>query len=204
MWKLKHGFYYEDKLKRQGIVNFTTTVFHGNMKYKKNREKVLKYFGIKNFVSGIQTHSDNIKIVSKKDIFKINHAIDGFITDKKGIPLAVFTADCLPVFIHDRVKKIVGLVHAGRAGLEKNIIKKAIDIFMRSFGSKPLDIFIAVGPHIKKCCYGVDLDKVISAQAHSMDVKKISLADICTHNNNFFSYRRNKTKERMLSLIMMR
>ena len=121
------------------------------MKDEKNRNIFLeKYFGSDAIIFGEQVHGDNIKIVTGKAAGKVLPQTDGLITREKGIILAVFTADCLPVFIFDKVKKIIGLVHAGRAGLSKFIVSKAINMFVNNFGSKPLDIHTAIGPHICK------------------------------------------------------
>lgn len=204
MWELKDGLYRERQLEKLGVLNFTSTALYGDMKNEKTRRRFLKrYSGIKNIIFGKQIHSNNIKIVSGKDLRKKYNSTDGFITDKKDIPLAVFTADCLPVFIFDSVEKTIGLVHAGRLGLKKLIVEKAINIFINNFSSKVKNIFVAIGPHIKKCCYGVDLDDIVKNQVRKTGVKKISFADTCTHNNSFFSYRRNKTKKRMISVMMM-
>ncbi|OGS45871.1 MAG: hypothetical protein A2539_05345 [Elusimicrobia bacterium RIFOXYD2_FULL_34_15] len=204
MWNLKNGLYIEERLEQNGILNFTTTVLHNDLKIQKNRKEFLKtQFGIKNLICATQTHSDNIEIVTEKDLNRKFYAVDGFITNKQNIPIAVFTADCLPVFIYDKVKDIIGIVHAGRIGLEKQIIKKSIGILKEIFHSNSKDILVAIGPHIKKCCYDVDLDKAAKKQINGLGIKNISIADVCTHENSFFSYRRDKTEKRMLSLIMM-
>lgn len=204
MWKKRNNLYVETTLLEFGVLNFTSTVFYGDMKNKKNRHKFLKkHFGKEKIIFGNQIHSDNIKIVTEKDIGRRFNSVDGFITDRKNVPVAVFTADCLPVFIFDKVKKIIGLIHAGRIGLMNLIVEKAIDFFVKNFSSNPKNIFVAIGPHIKKCCYGLDLDKIIIKQLLNKGIKKISPIDICTHDEKFFSYRRDKTKRRMISLMMM-
>src|SRR3989339_1849281 len=169
MWNLKNGLYIEEEFTKNNILNFTTTTLYGDLKLEKNRNEFLeKQFGIKNIVYGIQTHSDNIEIVSEKDVNNRFYAVDGFITEKQNIPIAVFTADCLPVFIYDKVKDIIGIVHAGRIGLEKQIIKKSIGILKEIFHSNSKDILVAIGPHIKKCCYDVDLDKAAKKQINGL------------------------------------
>lgn len=196
--------YYEEELKKSGVKNFSSTASLGDMKSEKNRKNLLrKYFGSDIIICGEQVHGDNIRIVTGNDAGKILPRTDGLITQEKGIILAVFTADCLPVFIFDKIKKIIGLVHAGRVGLEKLIIKKAIDIFVKNFGSSPLDIYAAIGPHICKQCYNADLDATAEEQLKKTGVYKISNSNVCTYTGDFFSYRRNKTDKRMMSLMMM-
>jgi copper oxidase (laccase) domain-containing protein len=59
------------------------------------------------------------------------------ITKEKGIVLGVFSADCLPIFIFDQKREIIGLLHAGWKGGLKGIAKEAIKILKkRRFKSK--------------------------------------------------------------------
>ncbi|MDO8734228.1 MAG: polyphenol oxidase family protein [Elusimicrobiota bacterium] len=204
MWKLTNGLYSELELKKYGVLNFTTTSLCGDMKNKKNRQKFLKkYFNIENVIFGNQTHSDNIKIVTEKDMDRKFYSTDGFITNRKNVPIVVFTADCLPVFIFDKIKKIIGLVHAGRAGLSKLVVSKAIDMFVKNFGSNSLDIYAAIGPHICKKCYNVNLDAIAEEQLKKTGVSNISNSKLCTYTGDFFSYRKTKTSKRIISLMMM-
>ncbi len=204
MWKLRNGLYSELEFKKYGVLNFTTTSLYGDMKNKKNRQKFLKeYFNIENVIFGNQTHSDNIKIVTEKDMDRKFYSTDGFITNRKNVPIAVFTADCLPVFIFDKIKKIIGLVHAGRLGLSKLVVSKALNIFVNNFGSNSLDIYAAIGPHICKKCYNVNLDAIAEEQLKKTGVSNISNSNLCTYTGDFFSYRKTKTSKRIISLMMM-
>jgi len=204
MWKKKNNLYFETELLKFKVLNFSSSASLGDMKSEKNRENILeKYFGSNDIICGEQIHSDNIKIVTGNDAGKTLPRTDGLITQEKGIILAVFTADCLPVFIFDKMKKIIGLIHAGRLGLSKLIVSKAIDIFVKNFGSNSLDIHAAVGPHICKQCYDIDLDAIAEGQLMKNGVSDISNSKLCTHTGDFFSYRKTKTSERIISLMMM-
>ena len=204
MWKFKNGFYYEEDLEKEGVKVFSSTATLGDMKDEKNRKNLLeKYFGSDTIIFGEQVHGDNIKIVTGNDAGKVLPQTDGLITREKGIILAVFTADCLPVFIFDKVKKIIGLVHAGRAGLSKFIVSKAINMFVKNFGSKPLDIHTAIGPHICKQCYNVNLDAMAEEQLKKTGITDISNSKLCTYTGDFFSYRKTKTSKRIISLMML-
>lgn len=204
MWKLKDGLYYEENLEKEGVKVFSSTATLGDMKDEKNRKDLLeKYFRSDAIIFGEQVHGENIKIVTGNEPEKILSQTDGLITREKGIILAVFTADCLPVFIFDKIKKIIGLVHAGRLGLSKFIVSKAIDMFVNNFGSNALDIYAAIGPHICKKCYNVNLDAMAEEQLRKTGVSNISNSNLCTYTSDFFSYRRNKTDKRIMSLMMM-
>lgn len=111
-----------------------------------------------NFVTCNQTHSDNIHIVKQTDIGKVIKNCDGLITNLSNITISIKTADCLPISIEDKVKKVIGVIHAGWKGTEKEIIKKAIKLMIKNFKSNPEDIEIFIGPAIDKDNYLVRKD----------------------------------------------
>ncbi len=88
----------------------------------------------------------------------LGHAVkvgDGLVTDVPGILLAVKTADCMPVILIDKKKKAVGIFHAGWRGTLRRITEKGVGEMRRHFDSKPQDIYAALGPSIRDCCYTV-------------------------------------------------
>ena len=206
MWKLKERFYFEEDFEKDGARNFSSTSACGDAKNEKNRSRLLKsYFGSDAAVCGEQVHGNNIRIITEADSGKVFPETDGFITGDKRIILTIFTADCLPIFIFDTKKKVIGLVHAGREGLRKLIIERALDLFADRFGSGSSDLRIAIGPHICEECYGLDLDKSAEEQIRKAGIAgtRISNSDLCTYTGDFFSYRKTRTPERILSAIMM-
>src|SRR5581483_6223487 len=101
-----------------------------------------------------QQHTNNVIIIDNltKDYGSIK--ADGMITNKKGIYLYLKTADCHAIGFFDYKKNTIGLVHAGRVGLEKEILKKAVEKMVKEFGSDPKQIMVQFGPSIGPCCYG--------------------------------------------------
>lgn len=81
---------------------------------------------------------------------------DGLITDRPGVALGIRTADCLPLLFVDRVRRVIGVAHAGWRGTALNIASRMVDLFEQRFSSRVEDILIAVGPGIGVCCYQVD------------------------------------------------
>ncbi|QRV02778.1 peptidoglycan editing factor PgeF [Arcanobacterium phocisimile] len=84
---------------------------------------------------------------------------DGIILERRDVPetglaLAVMVADCVPVLLADRTGSRIAAVHMGRAGMEKEIVGKAVDMFLAR-GSHTNDISVWFGPHICKACYEV-------------------------------------------------
>jgi YfiH family protein len=86
---------------------------------------------------------------------------DGQITDKPGLLLGVQVADCIPVLVADRKRRIVAAFHAGWRGTVKRIVEAGIGRMRLEFGCKPQDLVAAIGPGIGPCCYAVG-DEVIS------------------------------------------
>ena len=81
---------------------------------------------------------------------------DGLITARQGVALAVCTADCVPLFFVDRVRRVIGAAHAGWRGTALGMAGKMVDAFVTGFASRPEDILAAVGPAVGPCCYQVD------------------------------------------------
>lgn len=220
---------------------------HGNMSLSyadtrsslENRSRFLSGLGIdfRSLVCAKQVHSGVVSYVREED--KGRGALtyeasipgtDAFVTDKKNIPLAIFTADCLSVFLYDPNKPAVGLVHAGWRSSNENILGKAIAMMQKEFGANPEDILLSFGPAIRECCYEVsgdfsgfskgdlikrgsrfylDLAKINKTQAKSCGIKDENVADkrlcTCCRNEEFFSFRKEKDAcGRMLSVIMLR
>jgi YfiH family protein len=81
---------------------------------------------------------------------------DALITDIPGLALAVSTADCLPILIHDPVHRAVAAVHAGWRGTAKRIASQAVGAMREAYGTNPADCRAAIGPGIRRCCFEVD------------------------------------------------
>jgi len=80
---------------------------------------------------------------------------DGLVTDVPGVLLAAGTADCVPVLVVDKAKRVVGAFHAGWRGTVEKIAEQGIDAMQREYGSQTGDLLAAVGPSIGACCYSV-------------------------------------------------
>ncbi|MAR14989.1 MAG: hypothetical protein CMG21_00830 [Candidatus Marinimicrobia bacterium] len=178
-----------------------------------------------NFAIPIQTHSTNIKFVTKIGTY---NNVDGLICSKKyKIPLSIQVADCVPIYIFDLKTEYYGILHSGWKGTKNKIVSKALNIFINEIKCKTNNIFIIIGPHIQKCCYEVDWDVAQLFSCIIKDRKKnkwllnlnqeikndilkfgipsenIYCSDICTYeSSNFESFRRDGLKaNRMLGII---
>src|SRR5258708_222832 len=83
-----------------------------------------------------QIHSGTVSFVADTKQLRIADT-DGLVTDKKNIPLAVLTADCLPILFYDPKKEAIGIAHAGYKGLLNHIIENTVACFASNFKSDP-------------------------------------------------------------------
>ncbi len=111
-----------------------------------------------------QTHTTNIRIVSKKDcgkgvVFPKDYTdIDGLITDEKDIILATFFADCVPLYFLDTKKRVIGLAHSGWRGSVGRMGQCMISRMEEAFGCRKENILACIGPSICQACYEVSED----------------------------------------------
>lgn len=112
-------------------------------------------FDHKTIVFTNQIHSADVKRVTKADI-GATYDCDGFVTDERGVTLAVRTADCVPILLYDP-SGVIGAVHAGWRGSVNGIQRNAVKMMIGA-GSKPENIKVAIGACIHKCCYEVGKD----------------------------------------------
>jgi purine-nucleoside/S-methyl-5'-thioadenosine phosphorylase / adenosine deaminase len=103
-----------------------------------------------------QIHSSLTRTVTREDAGEVaRHRGDGMMTAVAGILLAIQTADCIPVLIADRKRKIVAAFHAGWRGTLKRIVENGVGRMRLEFGCKPKNLIAAIGPGIGQCCYAV-------------------------------------------------
>ncbi|GAB6100566.1 peptidoglycan editing factor PgeF [Halanaerocella petrolearia] len=114
-------------------------------------------------VAGKQLHNDRVKIINREDkgsgALSYDTALentDALLTDKKGILLTSYYADCTPILLLDPVLEVVGLVHAGWKGTVKKIAQQTVLQMKEVYGTNLSDLLVGVGPSIGKCCYQVD------------------------------------------------
>lgn len=81
---------------------------------------------------------------------------DALVTDQPGVTVAVRTADCVPVLMHDPGRRVVAAIHAGWRGAVAGIVPKTIALMAARFGSACSDLRISIGPSAGPCCYEVD------------------------------------------------
>lgn len=155
---------------------------------------------------------------------------DGLFTREPNIPLAIMTADCLPIFLRSKDGQEVAALHGGWRPLNRNIIANAVSLF--SVPSNDIEAWLgpAIGPNQFEV--GQDVVDVFAAQCATLNdafvkhpvnpdkwladiyviaktlLSKIGVKDIycdheCTVENpeRYYSYRRDGKTGRMAFVI---
>jgi len=145
---------------------------------------------------------------------------DAAVARKRGSVCAVMVADCMPVFFTDGAQ--VGVAHAGWRGLAGGVLEATLAKF------DPAKTICWLGPAIGPKVYEVGdevraafrgyemaftptrpghwlLDLYAAARERLKGVKGVYGGEFCTYTDQkrFFSYRRDKGKERMAALIWL-
>jgi polyphenol oxidase len=155
---------------------------------------------------------------------------DGLATEAVSRTIGVRTADCIPILLLDSKRRAVAAVHAGWRGTAAGIGQRAVASMRDWFETDPGDVYAAIGPCIRECCYEVGLEvareftglfpewppltgkrhlNLVEAnrrqlRAAGIAVDHISDSGLCTFclPEYFFSFRREPTNAgRMLSAI---
>ena len=225
---ISHGFFNRNGGKSSGIYrSLNCGVGSKDKKFlvKKNLKIVKNKISKKaNDISLVhQTHSNKFVFFDKNfKLYKKKFKADAIITNQKNLPIAVLTADCVPILLFDKGNNIIAAIHAGWKGAFKGIISKVIK-FMIKKGSKTKNITAVIGPAISVKNYEVkkdfykkfvrkdktnhkffkmgkeklyfNLSSYVKSLILKSGVKKIEKIDVDTFDakNKFFSARRSKS-----------
>ena len=226
---LKHGFFNRVGGKSKNIyksLNCGPSSKDLPSNVKKNLQIVKKKISrtAKNIFLLQQVHSNKFIFIDNKYRLKTKPKADAIITNQKNLPIAVLTADCVPILICDDKKNMIAAIHAGWKGAYKGIIKKVIK-FMIKKHCMLKNITAAIGPCITVENYEVkedfkkkflkksrknkfffrkiknkhyfNLNKYIYSQLKNLGVMNIDIINKDTFNkkNNFFSARRSISRK---------
>ena len=177
---LKHGFFNSSGGKSKGIyqsLNCGPGSKDLSVNVKKNLEVVKKKIShsAKNIFLLNQIHSNKLVYIDYNYKLTKKPKADAVITNQKNLPIAVLTADCVPILIYDNKKRIVAAIHAGWKGAFKGIIDKVIK-FMVKKGCSLKNITAVIGPSISVKNYEVKDDfmkKFIKKDKKSLKYFKI-------------------------------
>jgi YfiH family protein len=131
-----------------------------------NRRRLAAGFGARpaDFVFAGQVHGADVRVVGEADrgrgAFSLDDAVpatDALVTSSPGVVLAILTADCVPIVLHDPVAGVLACVHAGWRGTVARVSAAAVAA-MQTLGSRPADVIAGIGPAILAARYQVGPD----------------------------------------------
>ena len=80
---------------------------------------------------------------------------DGLASDRRGLLVGVVTADCVPVLLLARERRVAAAVHAGWRGAVNGVLAASLAHLRDGFGVEPHEVEAAIGPAVSGCCYEV-------------------------------------------------
>ncbi|WP_367136076.1 peptidoglycan editing factor PgeF [Streptomyces sp. STD57] len=196
-----------------------------------NRERAAASLGLAaaDVVWMNQVHGRDVAVVDGPWRTAEVPAVDGVVTARRGLALAVLTADCTPVLLADPVAGVVGAAHAGRPGLVAGVVPATVEM-MITLGADPARILARTGPAVCGQCYevpeqmraevaaavpeawattrqgtpAVDVAAGVRAQLARLGVMMSGQSHICTlESADHFSYRRERTTGRLASYVWL-
>ncbi|WNZ12314.1 peptidoglycan editing factor PgeF [Streptomyces sp. 11x1] len=155
--------------------------------------------------------------------------VDAIVTTRRGLALAVLTADCVPVLLADPVAGVVAAAHAGRPGMIAGVVPAAVRA-MAELGADPARIVARTGPAVCGRCYevpeamraevasveptayaetswgtpSVDVCAGVHAQLERLGVRDREQSPVCTlESRDHFSYRRDRATGRLAGYVWL-
>src|SRR5262245_24898620 len=88
-----------------------------------------------------QVHGADVAVVAAGDgDVRTRPEADAIVSDDPTVAIAIRVADCTPVLIGDRAKRVVGAAHAGWRGTVLGAAPAAVRAMAGEFGSEPRDL----------------------------------------------------------------
>jgi polyphenol oxidase len=148
-------------------LNLGGTVGDDPKRVRENRLMALTALGLdpKSVYDVWQVHGVNVAIaVTPRPAETPPIQADVILTNRIGITLMMRFADCVPIFLHDPIRKVIGIAHAGWMGTVRGTVRLAVEAMHSHFGTIPVDIRAAIGPSIGPDHYKVGPDVVMQVR----------------------------------------
>lgn len=154
-----------------------------------NYRRIASLFDVElsNIVVSHQTHTTNVRRVTRADggkgvVYDRDYEdVDGLITNEKNLVLCTMYADCVPLYFVDVKNQAIGLSHSGWKGTAGQMGKRTLERMEEKFGTKPEDVYVAIGPSICMDCYEVSSDVI---DAFKLVFSKEEMEVICYQKEN--------------------
>ncbi|GAQ62935.1 peptidoglycan editing factor PgeF [Streptomyces scabiei] len=196
-----------------------------------NRELAAKSLGLEpdRVVWMNQVHGADVAVVDGPWGTGDLPSVDAVVTTRRGLALAVLTADCVPVLLADPVAGVAAAAHAGRPGMVAGVVPATVRA-MTGLGADPARIVARTGPAVCGRCYevpeamraevatvepaayaetswgtpSVDVCAGVHAQLERLGVCDREQSPVCTlESRDHFSYRRDGATGRLAGYVWL-
>lgn len=144
-------------------LNLGGTVGDSRENVIENRRRIYQAMGkpVESIFDVWQIHSADVICTDEPRPLNAPHKkADAILTNNPEITLFMRFADCVPILLHDPVKNVIGIVHAGWMGTVKKIAARAVQTMRQRYNSNISDILAGIGPSIGPDHYQVGLDVI--------------------------------------------
>ncbi|MBM9520299.1 peptidoglycan editing factor PgeF [Desulforhopalus vacuolatus] len=207
-------------------------------KVVENRHRISQALNLNTLLFVHQTHGTTLLTIGNLQGGSLYGDIDpgdgcdGMITALTHVGLAIQTADCQAVLLHDPVHSVIAAAHCGWRGSVRGILPAVVSRMVQDFDSNPDDIHAVISPALGACCAEFvhyheelpesflpfrsgknffDFPAISTMQLTKAGLQKenIRSLNICTScDENYFSWRRTvreggKTTGRNCSVIFL-
>lgn len=132
-----------------------------------NRARIFSVLGrqVETIFDSWQVHGSHVICATKpRPLDGLHEKGDAILTNLNKITLFMRFADCVPIFLVDPVRNVVGIVHAGWRGTVSGIASEAVNSMRVQYGCNPGDILAGIGPSICVNHYQVGPDVIDSVR----------------------------------------
>jgi len=143
----------------------------GSMRFRWDETNEVRDDLLKEIVSKRSDFQENLRceivpleLIHSKTVYAVSSADDvyglqgdGILTANALLMPVLTAADCMPIFFYERERGVFGIVHSGWKGT--GIVGEAISMIKKIYKGDPRRISVALGPHIRTCCYIVDEER---------------------------------------------
>jgi YfiH family protein len=127
-----------------------------------------------------QVHGTDVIFTTEPRKPDENHKkADAIFTDSPDVTLLMRFADCVPILVYHKERRIVGIIHAGWQGTINQVASKAIRKACEHYGVRSEDMVAGIGPSIGPDHYEVGRE----VQSHARSVFG-DMTDKCFSINN--------------------
>ena len=229
-----HGFFTRQggaSLGAYHSLNVSLAVGDQQAAVTENLRRMQQALGLSALAGAAQVHGGRAAVITSPDQARLADIpeVDILVTTVPGLGLLIKQADCQAVMFHDPVNRVVANVHCGWRGHVHNILGEAVRLLQSRFGTRPADLYAAIGPGLGPCCaefknfrrefppalwnyqvrptyfdlWVLSRDQLIAA---GLLPARLDLAGLCTRcgADDFYSYRRDHVTGRQGAIIALK